>query len=124
MHGEFGNWLKNINLDRTQAHRLIKVSEEIKDVGTYQHLGLRALLEIASLPVPERTKEHTTSNGETNTPDEMTVRELRELKKQLKQRDEENAQLQSQMKQAQRLEEIARKQYKYGLNNYIFTIKF
>lgn len=33
-HGEFGNWLKNINLDRTQAHRFIKVSEEIKDVGT------------------------------------------------------------------------------------------
>ncbi|HGO3481491.1 TPA: DUF3102 domain-containing protein [Staphylococcus aureus] len=26
-HGEFGNWLKNVNLDRTQAHRLIKVSE-------------------------------------------------------------------------------------------------
>ncbi|HFG0327930.1 TPA: DUF3102 domain-containing protein [Staphylococcus aureus] len=67
-HGEFGNWLKNINLDRTQAHRFIKVSEEIKDVGTYQHLGLRALSEIASLPVPERTKEHTTSNGETKTP--------------------------------------------------------
>ncbi|HDA1993619.1 TPA: DUF3102 domain-containing protein [Staphylococcus aureus] len=109
-HGEFGNWLKNINLDRTQAHRFIKVSEEIKDVGTYQHLGLRALSEIASLPVPERTKEHTTSNGETKTPDEMTIRELRELKKQLKQRDEENAQLQSQMKQAQRSEEIARKQ--------------
>ncbi|MRW60266.1 DUF3102 domain-containing protein, partial [Staphylococcus aureus] len=42
-HREFGNWLKNINLDRTQAHRFIKVSEEIKDVGTYQHLGLRAL---------------------------------------------------------------------------------
>ncbi|MEJ7514628.1 DUF3102 domain-containing protein, partial [Staphylococcus lugdunensis] len=34
-HGELGNWLKNINLDRTQAHRFIKVSEEIKDVGTY-----------------------------------------------------------------------------------------
>ncbi|MCI1161048.1 DUF3102 domain-containing protein [Staphylococcus aureus] len=60
--------MKNINLDRTQAHRLIKVSEEIKDVGTYQHLGLRALLEIASLPVPERTKEHTTSNSKTKIP--------------------------------------------------------
>ncbi|HCU9269238.1 TPA: DUF3102 domain-containing protein [Staphylococcus aureus] len=67
-HEELGNWLKNINLDRTQAHRFIKVSEEIKDVGTYQHLGLRALSEIASLPVPERTKIHITSNGETKMP--------------------------------------------------------
>ncbi|MHB7915094.1 DUF3102 domain-containing protein [Staphylococcus haemolyticus] len=109
-HGEFGKWLEKVNLDRTQAHRFIKVSEEIKDVGTYQHLGLRALSEIASLPEPERTKEHTTSSGETKTPDEMTVRELRELKKQLKQRDEQNAQLQSQVEQAQRSEEIAKKQ--------------
>ncbi len=105
-HGQFGKWLENINLDRTQAHRFIKVSEEIKDIGTYQHLGLRALSEIATLPEPERTKEHITSNGETKAPDEMTVRELRELKKQLKQRDEENAQLHSQMKQTQRSEEI------------------
>lgn len=67
-HGEFGNWLKNINLDRTQAHRFIKVSEEIKDVGTYQHLGLRALSEIASLPVPVRIKVDITSNGKTKIP--------------------------------------------------------
>ncbi|NEF49448.1 DUF3102 domain-containing protein [Staphylococcus aureus] len=67
-HGELGNWLKNINLDRTQAHRFIKASEEIKDVGTYQHLGLRALSEIASLPVPERTKIHITSNSKTKIP--------------------------------------------------------
>ena len=40
----------------------------------------------------------------------MTVKELRELKKQLKQRDEQNAQLQSQLEQAQRSESIARKQ--------------
>ncbi|EJD5744336.1 DUF3102 domain-containing protein [Staphylococcus pseudintermedius] len=115
-HGQFGKWLENINLDRTQAHRFIKVSEEIKDVGTYQHLGLRALSEIATLPEPERTKEHTTSNGETKTPDEMTVRELRELKKQLKQRDEQNAQLQSQVEQAQRSESIALKQLEEAEN--------
>ncbi|MGZ9777108.1 DUF3102 domain-containing protein [Staphylococcus pseudintermedius] len=115
-HGQFGKWLENINLDRTQAHRFIKVSEEIKDVGTYQHLGLRALSEIATLPEPERTKEHITSSGETKTPDEMTVRELRELKKQIKQRDEQNAQLQSQVQQAQRSEEIALKQLEEAEN--------
>lgn len=115
-HGQFGKWLENINLDRTQAHRFIKVSEEIKDVGTYQHLGLRALSEIATLPEPERTKEHITSSGETKTPDEMTVRELRELKKQIKQRDEQNAQLQSQVEQAQRSESIALKQLEEAEN--------
>ncbi|WP_250723420.1 pathogenicity island protein [Staphylococcus aureus] len=102
----------------------MKVSAELPNSDTYHNLGSNALYLITALTERERTKEHKTSNGETKTPDEMTVRELRELKKQLKQRDEENAQLQSQMKQAQRSEEIARKQYKYGLNNYIFTIKF
>ena len=40
----------------------------------------------------------------------MNRNELRELKKQLKQRDEQNAHLQSQVEQAQRSEEIAKKQ--------------
>lgn len=39
----------------------------------------------------------------------MTNRELEDLKRQLKQRDEQNAQLQSQVEQAQRSESIARK---------------
>lgn len=115
-HGEFGKWLENIKLDRTQAHRFIKVFEEIKDVGTYQHLGLRALSEIASLPESERTIEHTTSNGDTKTTDEMTVKELRELKKQIKQEQEEKSQLESQLEQAQRFEEIARRLQSAHLN--------
>ena len=40
----------------------------------------------------------------------MTVKEIQNLKRQLKQRDEQNAQLQSQVEQAQRSEEIAKKQ--------------
>ena len=110
-HGEFGKWLEDIQIPYRQANRFIKVSEEFQsNMTTSSQIGLSVLYEIATLPEIERTKEHTTSNGETKTPDEMTVRELRELKKQLKQRDEQNAQLQSQVEQAQRSEEIAKKQ--------------
>ena len=89
----------------------MKVSQEYEksNLTTSLNLGLNVLYQIATLPEEERTKEHTTSKGEVKTPDEMTVRELRELKKQLKQRDEQNAQLQSQVEQAQRSESIARK---------------
>ncbi|CAC5960060.1 pathogenicity island protein [Staphylococcus aureus] len=123
-HGEWSNWLKSVNFNDSQARKFIKVFNEFQNRSTSNTLGVEALYQIATLPEPERTKEHITSNGETKTPDEMTVRELRELKKQLKQRDEENARLQSQMKKVQLSEEIERNQYKYGLNNYIFTIKF
>ncbi|MDQ8624092.1 DUF3102 domain-containing protein [Staphylococcus sp. FR124] len=110
-HGEFGKWLQSINMHHDTANKMMKIANELNSNSyTYMNLGSRALYEIATLPEPERTKEHTTSSGETKTPDEMTVRELRELKKQLKQRDEQNAQLQSQVEQAQRSEEIAKKQ--------------
>lgn len=110
-HGEFGKWLENIQMPYRQANRFIKVSEEFQtNMTTSSQIGLNVLYEIATLPEPERTIEHTTSNGETKTPDEMTVKELRELKKQLKQRDEEKSQLESQLSQAQRSESIALKQ--------------
>ncbi|PTJ37698.1 hypothetical protein BU021_12115 [Staphylococcus simulans] len=111
-HGEFGRFLKSVGLTKSQSDRFIKIYSEhsqgkLPDVG---NIGMSIVYEISTLPEPERTKEHVTSTGETKTPDEMTVRELRELKKQIKQRDEQNAQLQSQVEQAQRSEEIARKQ--------------
>ncbi|WP_194749913.1 DUF3102 domain-containing protein [Staphylococcus chromogenes] len=111
-HGEFGKFLKSVGLTKSQSDRFVKIYSEhsqgkLPDVG---NIGMSIVYEISTLPEPERTKEHVTSNGETKTPDEMTVRELRELKKQLKQRDKQNAQLQSQVQQAQRSESIARKQ--------------
>lgn len=80
-HGEFGKWLQSINMHHDTANKMMKIANELNSNSyTYMNLGSRALYEIATLPEPERTKEHTTSNGETKTPDEMTVRELRELK--------------------------------------------
>lgn len=109
-HGEFGKWLERVEMDKSQASRFIKIVEEHGNKIASTQIPMTILYEISTLPEPERTKEHTTSKGEVKTPDEMTVRELRELKKQLKQRDEQNAQLQSQVEQAQRSEEIAKKQ--------------
>ncbi len=110
VHGEFGKWLQSINMNHDTANKMMKIANELNSNSyTYMNLGSRALYEIATLPESERAIEHTTSKGETKTPDEMTVKELRELKKQIKQEQEEKSQLESQLEQAQRSEEIARK---------------
>lgn len=88
-HGEYLNWLSSLNIDRTQASRFIKIAKELPNDGTYQHLGMRVLSEIATMPPDEREKQHHLPSGEVKKPDEMTVRELREVKKQLKHREEE-----------------------------------
>lgn len=87
-HGEFGKWLESIEMDRFQASRFIKVYEEIGNdpkLRTSANIGFRALYEIATLPPDQRNQPHTIpSTGETKTVDEMTVRELREVKRALK----------------------------------------
>lgn len=89
VHGEFGKWLKKINIEHSEANRFMKVAQELPNYDTWQNLGNRALYLVATLPEEERSKEHTTSKGETKKPDEMTVRELQELKRQLKAKDEQ-----------------------------------
>lgn len=89
VHGQFIEWLNSIGFDRTEAYRFMKVATELPNVDTWQHLGSRALFLIATLPEEERDKQHTTFKGETKTVDEMTVRELQELKKQLKEKDKQ-----------------------------------
>ncbi|MGO3625633.1 MAG: DUF3102 domain-containing protein [Leuconostoc mesenteroides] len=89
-HGEFGKWLEDININRTVAFRFMKISTELNsNVATSQHIGMQALYEIATMPEEEREKPQQLSSGEVKKPDEMTVRELREVKAQLKERDEQ-----------------------------------
>jgi hypothetical protein len=57
-------------MDRTTASKFIKISKELSNDEPVQHLGFKALYQIATIPEPERIKEHTTSKGETKTPDE------------------------------------------------------
>lgn len=89
VHGEFVSWLSKVGMDRYEATRFMKVAKELPNVDTFAHLGNKALYLIATLPEEERTQPHETAKGETKTPDEMTVRELQELKKQLKAKDKQ-----------------------------------
>ncbi|MBY6181046.1 DUF3102 domain-containing protein [Staphylococcus warneri] len=103
VHGEFGKWLRSINMHHDTANKMMKIANELNSNSyTYMNLGSRALYEIATLPESERTKEHTTSSGETKTPDEMTIRELRELKKEIKQKEEQSKSLYKQINIANR----------------------
>lgn len=74
VHGEYIKWVESVGFNRSTAHRFVKVYEEFGSNGdTWQHIGMRALYEIATMPEEEREKPHTLSTGETKTVDEMTV---------------------------------------------------
>jgi|SRR5699024_9649026 len=112
VHGEWISWLESIDMNRKTAHRFITVYDRLpEDVSSMGHLGVTALYEIATLPEEEREKEHVTSKGETKTPDEMTVRELQELKRQLKKEKERRG------KAEERFQMMAREKEKVEYEN-------
>lgn len=52
----------------TRSQKMIKIASNPElNTTMSSHLGMEALYEIATLPEPERTKEHVTSSGETKT---------------------------------------------------------
>ncbi|MEI3606917.1 DUF3102 domain-containing protein [Pseudogracilibacillus sp. SE30717A] len=101
-HGEFGKWLEDVGINDRMARKFMTVAREFEGKRTTSsEIGLEALYQIATLPPEHRESEHTTSTGETKTPDEMTVRELRELKRKLK---ETEKQAEAERKERERLE--------------------
>src|SRR5690625_3211917 len=101
VHGEWEKYCnEKIEITPAYANRHIKVYEEFGKANQYTSIGLSQLYQIATLPEEERDKKHTLSSGETKQVDEMTVRELQEVKRKLKERDK-------QLEQAKRSEEIA-----------------
>lgn len=89
VHGEFIEWLEKIGIERTEAHRMMKVAKELPNVATLQHLGTTALHLIATLPKAERDQQlERIEQG-----DNPTVRELQEVKRQLNLAKSENEDL-------------------------------
>ncbi|PMC80478.1 hypothetical protein CJ191_01330 [Aerococcus viridans] len=84
-HGQFMEWLENIGIEHTSAKRMMKTAKEIPNSATLHHLGETALYLISTLPEEEKQKE--LSKAEAGEP--STVRELRELKKHLKEKEQQ-----------------------------------
>ncbi|WHX51609.1 DUF3102 domain-containing protein [Paenibacillus woosongensis] len=85
-HGQWERWLReevDIHPRVAQMHMKVAETPGLK-TRTSSQMGLDALYLIATLPPEERTREHTLKSGVTKTVDEMTVRELREVKAALK----------------------------------------
>ncbi|MDU7472117.1 MAG: DUF3102 domain-containing protein [Paenibacillus macerans] len=81
-HGQWERWLREeveIHPRVAQMHMKVADTPGLK-TRTSSQMGLDALYLIATLPPEERTRGHTLKSGETKPPDEMTVRELREVK--------------------------------------------
>lgn len=93
-HGGWTAWLRSVEMSTSQADRFEKVFEELSDgkFPTSGSMALGRLYEIATLPPEERERPHTIpSTGAVKTVDEMTVRELREVKAALKKAQESAA---------------------------------
>lgn len=79
-HGKFMEWLNKINLNWSEANRMMKIAKELPNYSTLSNLGSTALYLIATLPDEEKEEQiQRIEDGDT-----PTVRELQEVKKKLK----------------------------------------
>ncbi|NHN20915.1 DUF3102 domain-containing protein [Bacillus velezensis] len=106
VHGEWEKWLqKHINFTDRQARRFIQITEEFKtdDVVRFGSSKLFEIIQVSGHITPQEfidSTHHIPSTGETKSVDEMTVRELREVKKALKEAEKGKKILQKELEGA------------------------
>lgn len=83
-HGQFGEWLNKVGLNYREANRMMTVAKKLPNVTTLSDLGSSALYLIATLPEEEK-QEQIEKIEQGDTP---TVRELQEVKRRLKLKDQ------------------------------------
>ena len=88
VHGQFLNYLEKIKIQRDEAYKLMQIAT-LPNVATLQHLPKTSLFLIATLPEEEKQAQlEKVEQG-----DNPTVRELKDLKRKLKESEERNKRL-------------------------------
>lgn len=111
-HGEWTKWLETVGMTQDSARRFVRVYDEFGDSKHVMSrgLGINALYELVQIPEEHREQSHTVpSTGADKKPEDMTVKELREVKRQLKTEQEEKKQAQASADQYRKSSEIERK---------------
>lgn len=91
-HGQFMEWYQSLGIDKDFASKSMKIAKELPNFETLRNLGTTALHLIATLPDEEKqTQLDRIENG-----DSPTVRELQEVKRQLKLAQTDNERLKAQ----------------------------
>lgn len=85
-HGQFGQWLDRIGIQYREANRMMTVAKNLPNVTTLSDLGSTAIYLIATLP-DEQKQEQLDRIEQGESP---TVRELQEVKRKLKLKDQAN----------------------------------
>lgn len=88
-HGQFTEWVEKIGINYSEANKMMRVAKELPNLSTLRDLGSSALYLIATLPDDEKqTQLDRIENG-----DNPTVRELQDVKRQLKLSQADNERL-------------------------------
>ena len=83
-HGQFGEWLNKVGINYRKANRMMTVAKQLPNVTTLSDLGDSALYLIATLPEEEKQEQI----GKIEQGESPTVRELQEVKRKSKLKDQ------------------------------------
>lgn len=114
VHGEWMSWLKSVDMNHQTAQKIIQAHDQFGNLATSRSIPIGKLFELLSLPPSVDRAEfiaqphNIPSTGETKTVDEMTVRELREVKKALKEAETARKEAEARAEKAEQDYELVR----------------